>query len=202
MLNLCMPDNTKSCAACCGLMNHADISREHLTAFLHDGAFRTANYWRYQVEGSFPEQTTSCRDYSTHICPFHGFIADGRPGCMVHPHVAGEDRRDRGLFGSVACSTYLCPAYDLLSNEAKSIVIDNLGDWYVYTIAIIDPLATVGIIDRLHQKGLHEGGESFGQALAEALADHAEYLNRREGNVFCYSKEEYAFASNSISGTL
>ena len=32
------------------------------------------------------------------------------------------------------------------------------------------------------------------QALARALEDHGEYLNRREGNVFCYSKEEYAFA--------
>ena len=28
MLNLCMPDKTKSCAACCGLMNHTDISRK------------------------------------------------------------------------------------------------------------------------------------------------------------------------------
>lgn len=198
MLNLCMPDKTKSCAACCGLMNHADISRKNLAAFLNDGAFRTANYWRYQVEGSYPEQTTSCRDYSSHICPFHGFIADGMPGCLVHPHVAGEDRRDRGLFGGATCRKYLCPAYELFGHETKSIIIDNLDDWYVYTIAIIDPLATVRIIEKIHERGLHEGDESFRRALAGALADHAEYLNRREGNVFCYSKEEYAFVSKML----
>jgi hypothetical protein len=198
MLNLCMPDKTKSCAACCGLMNHADISRENLAAFLNDGTFRTANYWRYQIEGSYPEQTTPCRDYSSHICPFHGFIADGLPGCLVHPLVAGEDQRDRGLFGGAACRSYLCPAHELLSDDAKSIIIHNLDDWYAYTIAIIDPLATVRIIDRLHEAGRHEGEEPFRQALAGALADHAEYLNRREGNVFCYSKDEYAFATKSM----
>lgn len=194
MLNLCMPDRSKSCAACCGLMNLADISRENLTAFLRDGAFRTANYWRYQIEGSYPEQTTSCRDYETHICPFHGFIADGLPGCLVHPRVAGEDLRDRGLFGSAACSSYLCPAYELFGQEQKTILIDNLDDWYVYSIAIIDPMAAAGIIDRLHDRGLHHGGEPFRRALAGALEAHADSLNRREGNVFCYSKDEYAFA--------
>jgi hypothetical protein len=200
MLNLCMPDKTKSCAACCGLMNLADISRENLTGFLHDGAFRTANYWRYQIEGSYPEQTTACRDYTTHICPFHGFIDDGRPGCLVHPNVAGEDRRDWGLFGGATCKKYLCPAHELLTREKKAVLIDNLDDWYVYTIAIIDPLATVRIIEQLNQKGLHEGEDPFRQTLADALEDHAEDLNRREGNVFCYSKEEYTFAVNSSAG--
>jgi len=194
VLNLCMPDKTKSCAACCGLMNHADISQKNLTEFLNDGAFRTENYWRYQIDGSYPEQTAPCRDYSTHICPFHGFIADGIPGCLVHPGVAGEDLRDRGLFGAAVCKSYLCPAYELLSLEAKNILIDNLDDWYAYTIAIIDPLASARIIDRLREKGLRAGDEPFRQALARALEDHGEYLNRREGNVFCYSKEEYAFA--------
>jgi hypothetical protein len=199
MLNLCMPDKTKSCAACCGLMNHTDISKGHLAEFLNDGTFRTANYWRYQIEGSYPEQTTSCRDYSSHICPFHGFIADGLPGCLVHPRVAGEDQRDRGLFGAATCRSYLCPAYELLRHETKAILIDNLDDWYVYTIAIIDPLASIGIIDQLHEKGFHDGDGSFKQALARALEIHAESLGSREGTVFCYSREEYAFASKNHS---
>jgi hypothetical protein len=197
MLNLCMPDRTKSCAACCGLMNHTDISREHLTRFLNDGAFRTANYWRYQIEGSYPEQTSSCRDYASHICPFAGFIAEGLPGCLMHPHVAREDRRDRGLFGAAACGRYLCPAYELLRHETKTILIANLDDWYLYTIAIIDPLVSEHIIDQLHEKGLRDDSEAFREALADALAIHAKTLGSREGNVFCYSKEEYAFVSRS-----
>ncbi len=201
MLNLCVPDRTKSCAACCGLMNHTDISREHLTKFLHEGAFRAANYWRYQVEGSYPEQTASCRDYSSHICPFHGFIADGLPGCLIHPRVTGEEQRDRALYGAAACESYLCPAYELLDDAAKAILIDNLDDWYVYTIAIIDPLASKRIIDQLHEKGLRDGSGSFKGALAEALTIHAETLGRREGNVFCYSREEYVFVSNTMTQT-
>jgi len=195
--NLCMPDKTKSCAACCGLMNHTDISRKNLTKFLNDGAFRAANYWRYQIDGSYPEQTTSCRDYSTHICPFHGFIADGLPGCLVHPRVAGEDRRDRGLFGAAACGRYFCPAYELLSHDTRTILIETLDDWYLYTMAIIDPLVTERIIYQLYVKGLHRGDRLFKQALVDALTIHGETLARREGNVFCYSREEYDFASKN-----
>lgn len=197
-LNLCMPDKTKSCAACCGLMNHADISKKNLTDFLTTGTFRTANYWRYQIEGSYPEQTTSCRDYSSHICPFHGFIADGRPGCLVHPQVSGEDERDKGLFGADTCRNYLCPAYELLSHEVKTDLIDNLDDWYLYTIAIIDPASSIRIVDQLHENGLHTGGEQFKLSLVDALMVHAESLDRRHGTLFSYSVEEYEFASKNI----
>lgn len=190
-----MPDKRKSCAACCGLMNHADISRKNLTKFLNDGAFRTENYWRYQIEGSYPEQTTSCRDYSTHICPYHGFIAEGLPGCLVHPRVAGEDRRNRGLFGAAGCSRYFCPAYALLSDHTKTILIDTLDDWYLYTMAIIDPLATERILSQLYVKGLHRGDGLFKKALDNALTIQGEILAARKGNVFCYSREEYAFVS-------
>ena len=194
-LNLCMPDTTKSCAACCGLMNHADISRSNLTKYLNDGAFRTAHYWRYQIEGSYPEQTTLCRDYSTHICPFQGFTAEGLPGCLVHPRVVGEDRRDRGLFGAAGCSRYFCPAFTLLSDETKTILIEALDDWYLYTMAIIDPLATERILSQLYVKGLHRGDGLFKKALDNALTIQGEILAAREGNVFCYSREEYAFVS-------
>ncbi len=197
MHNLCMPDKRKSCAACCGLMNHSDISRENLKKFLDSGPFRTANYWRYQIEGSYPEQTTSCRDDFTHICPFQGFIDDGLPGCLVHPQVVGEDQRDMGLFGAIVCGRYLCPAYEILRHETKAILIENLDDWYLYTIAIIDPIATERMIDRLHKEGLHNGDEPFKQTLDSALAIHAKKLGKRNGNVFCYSREEYTFQYKS-----
>lgn len=196
MINLCMPDTSKSCAACCGLMNHRDISRENLTAFLHAGRFRTENYWRYQVNGSYLEQTTSCRDSSTHICPLQGFIAEGIPGCMVHPQVAGVDQRDKGLFGASTCRAYVCPAHTILSDEAKKIIIENLDDWYVYTIAVIDPRSAVRMINQLHDQGIYNGEDEFKRSFAALLENHAESLAGRTGNVFCYSVEEYTFSLN------
>ena len=175
-------------------MNHSDISRENLKKFSIPGHFVL------QTTGAADRgsrQTTSCRDDFTHLCPFQGFIDDGLPGCLVHPQVVGEEQRDKGLFGAIVCGRYLCPAYEILRNETKAILIENLDDWYLYTIAIIDPIATERMIDRLHEEGLHNGDESFKQALDSALKIHAKTLGSRRGNVFCYSREEYAFQCKS-----
>ena len=190
-MNLCQPDEKKSCSACCGLFNHSDISRENLTRFLKDGEFRTENYWRYEIEGSYPEQTTSCRDYSSHICPFNSFISRGKPGCRIHPLYAGEEHREMALYGAAACKNYSCPAYILFNDDEKKIIIDSINDWYLYTIAIIDPLSTIWILDQICKAGFKNKSPEYENILNASLEIHSAALAQYKDTVFCYSMDEY-----------
>ncbi|MCP4136923.1 MAG: hypothetical protein GY754_38485 [bacterium] len=194
IMHLCQPDNTKSCVACCGLMNHSDLSRKNLTRFLNDGEFRTENSWRYQVEGCYPEQTTDCRDYSSHICPFHGFLPQGKPGCLIHPLHTGEEQRDMALYGAKTCEDFSCPAHKLFSDDIKKIIIENIEDWYLYTIAIIDPYSTMWILEQLSKAGPEN-------KLSELLEIHGRTLEACKETVFCYSMEEYNLMRKDFSLT-
>lgn len=198
-MNLCQPDNKKSCVACCGLMNHLDISQKNLTRFLNDGEFRTENSWRYHIEGCYPEQTTSCRDYSSHICPFHGFISMGKPGCLIHPLHTGKEQRDNGLYGAQACDNFSCPALTIFNDDIKKIIIDNIKNWYLYTIAIIDPFSTIWILEQIHNTGLKSDSPEFQNAINSSLEIHAANLENYEDTVFCYSIEEYNIARGNFS---
>jgi len=198
-INLCQPDDKKACVACCGLINHSDISRHNLTRFLEDGQFRTDNSWRYQIEGSYPEQTTSCRESSSHICPFQGFISRGRPGCLIHPLYAGEEQRDMALFGAQACDNYSCPACRLFSDEIKKTIIDTLDDWYLYTIAIIDPMSTIWILEQILSSGMKRRSSEFKKTLTLSIEILAQALNKFNGIVFCYSIEEYEHTGKKFS---
>ena len=193
-MNLCVPDNKKACAACCGIMNHKDISKGNLDKFLYDGYFRKENAWRYQIEGCYPEQSTDCRDYSTHICPFVGFTDKESPGCLIHPLFTGEEQRDMALFGAETCINYSCPAMTIFSEEQKALIIKYIDDWYLYTIAIIDPFSTIYIIDLLKRDNLMD--DLFGEKLNQLLQKHSKNLNLYEGTIFCYSIDEYKMEQN------
>ena len=39
-----------------------------------------------------------------------------------------ESLPNSALYGAAACESYLCPAYDLLDDAAKAVLIDNLDD--------------------------------------------------------------------------
>lgn len=193
-MNLCVPDNKKACAACCGIMNHKDISRKNLNKYLSDGEFRLENAWRYQIEGCYPEQSTECRDYSSYICPFVGFISKNCPGCLIHPLHTGDEQRDMALFGAQTCENYSCPAMSIFTEEHKQVITTSIDDWYSYTIAIIDPLSTIEIINKIIKEGCKPEDDLFSKNLNHFLSIHSENLNNYKDTVFCYSVDEYMMA--------
>jgi len=197
---LCQPDGKKGCSACCGLLNFKDISKKSLTGFLEEGKERAADAGRETENDLSYRYNDTLRDNTSHICPYQGFLEPNRPGCLIHPAFNESDERDLSLFGKKICDGFLCPAHELLTEKEKKIIISNIDDWYLYTIAVIDPLSTQWIINEIqqsHQKNNSE--EKFKFILNKALGVHSESLSEHTGSVFFYSLSEYNIARKQFS---
>ena len=182
---LCQPDNIKGCSLCCGLFNYRDISQGTLTDFLKDGNQRESIHSNYE---SFVTPI-NVRDRFSHICPYQGFLSAGKPGCLIHPLSCGTEGRGRSLFAGKICNDFFCPAHAVLADQEKLFLIDNISDWYLYSVALADPESYSFIYNYVK--------ENFGRAeeevllVREGLSAHAVNLAVFDGAVFCYSIPEY-----------
>lgn len=82
-------------------------------------------------------------------CPFLGLLGyedrtgsdprSHRVGCLVHPlQNDGVDGRDCGVYDRQTCEEYLCAAHDLLAGREKMLVVQAIGDSYLYGLVITD----------------------------------------------------------------
>ena len=148
-MNLCRPDNQKSCAACCGLDNTPDATRPALLKYLETRTIlfrqteRSAEALQ-KFETIIRESGATSRvDDAIHVCEFTGFLDDRFKivGCMLHPSSPGNQGIDlRGLchYGSMACKAFFCPAWDDLDQSRRSILLDTIDDWHLYGLVITD----------------------------------------------------------------
>lgn len=185
---LCQPDNSKGCSVCCGLFNFRDISCESLGLFLEQGRDREKEY---KVHDGFTG-LWQLRSRFSHICPYQGFLSEGKPGCLVHPLFAGTDGRDRSLFAHKICENFFCPAHSILSPEEKNFLMENIKDWYLYSVAVADP-ESFSFIYNFVKENYRETRDKkiFIFLVREGLAAHAENLSLYEGEIFFYSIPEY-----------
>ena len=201
---LCQPDSEKGCCACCGLFNFYDISMENLTGFLRDERYRFSLGERYlALEGKENSADFRIRDSTSYICPYQAFVDASRPGCQLHPGVEGE-KRDISLFGSRICGDFLCPAHEILDENLKGILIDNIHHWYHYSIAIIDPESFTWIVDCIKSRfdvSFQDAKTATlrSELLGAALKIHAEFLRAIEQPIFFYSVSEYNLNKQGIS---
>lgn len=163
-MNICLPDNRKSCAACCGLYNVADGSRQSLEANL---TRRTETF--HDVERSpdalekFKSSIRECEapsslDDMIHVCEFAGFLDSSNSvvGCMLHPSTAGNANVDlRGMchYGSMACKAFYCPAWKELHSSLREIIVSTVDDWHLYGLVITDVNFVRSIFDFIRQAG-------------------------------------------------
>ena len=149
-LNLCRPDNRKSCAACCGLYNVSDGTRPTLAAKLEKrtSLFRTTLRTVSELEAyqcSIRDQeNASILDPVIHVCEFTGFLDLNQKivSCLLHPSAPGNDGIDlRGLcfYGSMACKCFFCPAWSEIPASYGQMLLDILDDWHVYGLVMTDP---------------------------------------------------------------
>jgi hypothetical protein len=148
-VNLCSPDSTKSCAACCGLYNVSNGTRDALlekltrrTLLFQETERSVEALIRYQSAVRALEPDVS-PDPSIHACEFTGFVDEARltPGCLLHPTAAGNQGVDfRGLchYGSMACKSLYCPAWEELRPDERGILLNLLDDWHLYGLVIND----------------------------------------------------------------
>ncbi len=198
---LCQPDTFKGCSLCCGLFNFRDITANFLSEFLEEGEGREKNYSTY-VNFISPHDV---RDKFAHICPYQGFLSNGKPGCLIHPLSSGEEGRGRSLFASKICSEFFCPAHRILSVEEKKFLIENVKEWYIYSIAVADPESYSFIYnyvsDNFRKTGKNDSNnlDLIKLLVNEGLSAHGENLASYDGVVFCYSEPEYNLNKKNFS---
>ena len=185
---LCQPDPFKGCSLCCGLFNLRDISRNSVSAFLKKGIERESlvgNYVEYR-------EPVDVRDKGSHVCPYQGFLSEGKPGCLLHPLYCGEEKRGRSLFSEKICSQFLCPAHYLLNIEEKRALIKFVNDWYLYSVAIADPL----FFSQIYKKSVAEicidrEEVMIGEFINQELEKHGKRMMMSDKVLFTYSVSEY-----------
>ena len=148
-MNLCRPDESKSCAACCGLYNVQDARRSTLRNKLERRTtlFRTVprlpeDIDNYKTIVRLAEAEVPLEEM-IHVCEFVGFLdTDHRVvGCQLHPFAPGNGGVDlRGLchYGSMACKAFFCPAWTAIPRRHLNILSNALQDWHLYGLVISD----------------------------------------------------------------
>ncbi|MBI4764206.1 MAG: hypothetical protein HY787_06345 [Deltaproteobacteria bacterium] len=144
---LCQPGAGKSCAACCGLYNYADSSRESLTRRLRARTRRFGEMTktgdgleRYAKEISAVEDLRK-RYEVIYCCEYLGFLdeQERRVGCLLHPaQNSGIDRRVGSFYGQELCAGYLCPSHQYIPKHQLKILIKIIDDWYLYGLCLTD----------------------------------------------------------------
>jgi hypothetical protein len=148
-VNLCRPDDSKSCAACCGLYNVPDATRETLEKRLETrtSLFRHTERSVDAIEDYkilvAREEAVQPLEPVIHVCEFTGFLdAHHRVvGCQLHPSAEGNLGVDwRGLchYGSMACKAFFCPAWDEIPVRYLEIVAGTISDWHLYGLVVTD----------------------------------------------------------------
>ena len=146
---LCQPDNSKSCAACCGLYNTEDHSHELVSFNLRQRTNLFRGFkgdppdWseKYQEEIEELELPTRKLAEAIYNCPFLGYLNSDETivGCMLHPRQNnGKDWRDCAFYGKDICASHICISHNLLTYDEKIAVINAIDHWYVYGLVITD----------------------------------------------------------------
>ncbi len=126
------------CAACCGVFNFIDRS----AAAEHARLLRRTE----RVRAAWPdvEALAGARDEllalegpeilfgGVKVCPFAGYVEEGRVGCLLHParHPQGTDLRDLGVYPSEICGGHFCAPHDWLRAREADLAQSARGVFY------------------------------------------------------------------------
>ncbi|MBE7438721.1 MAG: hypothetical protein HS115_09735 [Spirochaetales bacterium] len=107
----CQRENA-SCSACCGLYN-LKLSREARQALLAGRSarfvLRPDTWYEFRKEREAEEQSIERFVSDVYVCPFVGFIAANRTGCLIHPERTGlADSQNFSFYGASICQAYDC----------------------------------------------------------------------------------------------
>ncbi|SFM81372.1 hypothetical protein [Thermodesulforhabdus norvegica] len=148
-IHLCQPDETKSCAACCGIYNFLSNGRDHVALRLQRNRRALQNLTpgkddvikshslRYRVQDNGEGKLFQ----SIFNCEFVGFLDEHcrRVGCLIHPErLGGEDLRHYSFYGQNLCRDHFCLSYYYLSLQEQRLVVTTIRDWYLYGLIITD----------------------------------------------------------------
>ena len=145
-VNLCQPDEEKSCGACCGLYNWENHSRVTLESLL---GRRTELFFSLEKPPDLEKYSRACETLppssklceTIYNCEFLGFLDRElkQVGCLLHPSLHnGVDLRTCSFYGAKLCAEHFCPSFNHLATVEQEAVIMSLDDWYLYGLVITD----------------------------------------------------------------
>lgn len=170
-MNLCQPDDEKSCAACCGLYNVPDGTRPALQdklerhTILFQNTVRSADGIDAYRERIRREEADAPLDEVIHVCEFTGFLDPFHRivGCQLHPASPGNGGLDlRGLchYGSMACKAFYCPAWTEIPERYRGLLVRLINDWHLYGLVVTDVDFVTSLFGLLESRtGLTMGDE-------------------------------------------
>lgn len=140
---LCQHDRG-SCAACCGVYNFRDRSPEATHARLQRRTERVRAAWPDK------ERLAAARDellaleadeilfHGVKVCPYAGYVEEGRVGCLLHPtrHPEGEDLRDLAVYPKEICRDHFCAPHDWL--RPREVAFAQTATGVAYGLVVTD----------------------------------------------------------------
>jgi len=162
MSSLCQT-NQHSCGACCGIFN-LQLVKQEINKILSERTIdfkQSTNYKLRWTLAEFRKKREEIEkdilriDETTYVCPFLGFISDGRIGCMVHPILTGDpNSQNVSFYGASICQGYDCKNKENTNSKLLiSFLEDEEIDYYTYSNIVSDHITLGVIIDFFESLG-------------------------------------------------
>jgi len=127
-----------SCAACCGIYNFRNRDEESIDKRLTNRTEKVlAVYPNVSAlvdvgQELCDEERDDILFASIRVCPFAGYVEEGRVGCLVHPrrHPHGQDLRDLGVYESKTCEDHFCAPHEWLRPREADFAQTAEGTFY------------------------------------------------------------------------
>lgn len=113
-----MCQNESSCVACCGTLNLRlraeqlrDLLSQRTSQCPDAGRADHASLVAYRSVREEIEASLERYDATVYVCPFVGWIEEGRAGCLIHPLRTGRpNSQNASFYGTTICQSYDCRA--------------------------------------------------------------------------------------------
>lgn len=158
-----------SCAACCGLYNFADRSPAAIGRRLDRRTARVTEAWpdvdrlAAARDRLLDEEREEVLFAGVRVCPFAGWVEEGRVGCLLHPtrHPDGEDLRDLAVYPKEVCRGHFCAPHDWL--RPVEVALAQACDGVAYGLIVTDAGVVKGVRQLLE--------DALGAPLTEARVE-------------------------------
>src|SRR5688500_16387571 len=127
-----------SCGACCGVYNFRDRSPAAEDARLRRRTERVGAAWPDTAALARARDELLALEkpdvlfHGVKVCPFAGYVDEGRVGCLLHPsrHPRGEDLRDLAVYPREVCAGHFCAPHDWLRPRERALAQTVTGTFY------------------------------------------------------------------------
>ncbi|MCC7108460.1 MAG: hypothetical protein IT382_04185 [Deltaproteobacteria bacterium] len=127
-----------SCAACCGVYNFRERSEDAQHARLLRRTERVRAAWPNETALATARDELMAQERDeilfagVKVCPFAGYVEEGRVGCLLHPsrHPHGADLRDLGVSPKEICGGHYCAPHDWLRPREADLAQSARGVFY------------------------------------------------------------------------